>query len=72
MTGLDLALDRYFETASMVSVDQLAENGIGVEARDAQPIDRAAARNERRAAGVAEEGIVTDRGLRHSFLPFLR
>lgn len=50
----------------MLGVDQIAEDGIRIEARQAEPVDGARARYQGRAARVAEQGIVSDRWLRQS------
>ena len=46
--------------AVLVVADQRREAGIRVEARRAQPVDGATARDQRRGLGVADESVVFD------------
>ncbi len=53
-------VDRQLEPAAVLGVDQEAEHGIGVEAGNAKPVDRASTRHQCRASSVAEQPVFAD------------
>ena len=54
---------REIEAAANLAVEQAREDGRGIEIRQAQPVDRAVARDERRGAAITDEGVVANRGV---------
>ncbi len=48
-------------TAVLGTAEQGGEAGAGVEARPAQPVDRAVARDQRRGLAVADDGVILQR-----------
>ena len=49
--------------------EQCSEDGLGVKTRQAQPIDRPVAPDERRGAGITDDAVVFDRGTHGCFGP---
>src|SRR5260370_15982480 len=52
---------------SALRVENAREDGAGIEARPAEPVDRAMARDERGRAGIADQRIVGNRGVSFRF-----
>jgi len=53
------------EAAVLLGPEQRRETGIGVEARPAQPVDRAVAADQRGALAIADQHIVLDASCHH-------
>ncbi len=56
--GVERRLGLELEAAAVGRVEQAVENGWGVAARQAEPVDRAVATDERRRPPVADQGVV--------------
>src|SRR5258708_17936832 len=52
---------------SALRVENAREDGAGIEARPAEPVERAMARDERGRAGIADQRIVGNRGVSFRF-----
>src|SRR6185436_10052758 len=62
----DLSLRSDAEAAVLLAAEQRREAGVGVEARPAQPVDRAVAADQRGALAVADQRIVLDASRHHA------
>ena len=56
--ALRVLVRRNAEAAVLRRAEQRRETGIGIEARPAQPVDRAVAADQRRGLAVADQAII--------------
>jgi hypothetical protein len=59
-TAFDIAVDAQLEAAAVFGVDQHTKHRISIKARNAQPVNRARPRYQRRTPGIADDGVLAD------------